>query len=138
MGSLRLCLQLKIMHEMLPETYGVLVFQEQVTKLAKELAGMSVEDAENVRIGMGKKKIKLLNSLKPKFIEGAAKKIGQNQPAEVRATLATFARYRFNKSHAVAYSVISYACAFFKYYYPLEWLAAVLSTSDDKKISEEY
>ena len=129
---------LKIMHEMLPETYGVLVFQEQVTKLAKELAGMSVEDAENVRIGMGKKKIKLLNSLKPKFIEGAAKKIGQNQAEEVWEMMATFARYGFNKSHAVAYSVISYACAFFKYYYPLEWWAAVLSTSEDKKINEEY
>lgn len=129
---------LEIMHEMLPETYGVLVFQEQVTKLAKELAGMSVEDAENVRIGMGKKKIKLLNSLKPVFIEGAAKKIGQSQAEEVWEMMATFARYGFNKSHAVAYSVISYACAFFKKHYPLEWWAAVLSTSDDKKINEEY
>lgn len=129
---------LEIMHEMLPETYGVLVFQEQVTKLAKELAGMNVIDSENVRIAVGKKKKKLIESLKPIFIEGAAKKIGTEQATEVWDMMETFARYGFNKSHAVAYSVISYSSAFFKKYYPLEWWAAVLSTSDSKKINEEY
>lgn len=129
---------LEIMHEMLPETYGVLVFQEQVTKLAKELAGMNVIDSENVRIAVGKKKKKLIESLKPVFIEGAAKKIGTEQATEVWDMMETFARYGFNKSHAVAYSVISYSSAFFKKHYPLEWWAAVLSTSDSKKINEEY
>lgn len=129
---------LEIMHEMLPETYGVLVFQEQVTKLAKELAGMNVIDSENVRIAVGKKKKKLIDSLKPIFIEGAAKKIGEQQATEVWDMMETFARYGFNKSHAVAYSVISYSSAFFKHFYPLEWWAAVLSTSDSKKINEEY
>lgn len=130
--------KLPIMDEMLPETYGVLVFQEQVTKLATDLAGMNVIDAENVRIAVGKKKKKLIDSLKPIFIEGAAKKIGVEQATEVWDMMETFARYGFNKSHAVAYSVISYACAFFKRYYPLEWWAAVLSTSDSKKINEEF
>jgi len=129
---------LPIMDEMLPETYGVLVFQEQVTKLAKELAGMSVIDAENVRIAVGKKKKKLIESLKPIFIEGAAKRIGEQQATEVWDMMETFARYGFNKSHAVAYAVIAYADAFFKYHYPLEWWAAVLSTNDTKKINEEY
>jgi DNA-directed DNA polymerase III PolC len=130
--------KLAIMDEMLPETYGVLVFQEQVTKLAKELAGMSVIDAENVRIAVGKKKIKLIKSLKPIFIEGAAKRIGVKEATEVWDMMETFARYGFNKSHAVAYSIISYAGAYFKKHYPLEWWAAVLSTSDTKKINEEY
>ena len=130
--------KLPILDEMLPETYGVLVFQEQVTKLAKELAGMSVIDAENVRIAVGKKKKKLIESLKPIFIKGATKRIGNAQATEVWDMMETFARYGFNKSHAVAYSVISYAGAFFKKYYPLEWWAAVLSTNDSKKINEEY
>jgi DNA-directed DNA polymerase III PolC len=129
---------LAIMDEMLPETYGVLVFQEQVTKLAKELAGMNVIDAENVRIAVGKKKKKLIDSLKPIFIEGASKKIPHNEAVQVWDMMETFARYGFNKSHAVAYSVISYACAYFKHHYPLEWWAAVISTSDTKKINEEY
>ena len=130
--------KLAIMDEMLPETYGVLVFQEQVTKLAKDLAGMNVIDAENVRIAVGKKKKKLIDSLKPIFIEGASKKIPHNEAVQVWDMMETFARYGFNKSHAVAYSVISYACAYFKYHYPLEWWAAVISTSDTKKINEEY
>lgn len=129
---------LEVMHEMLPETYGVLVFQEQVTKLAKDLAGMDVIDSENVRIAVGKKKKKLIESLKPIFVEGASKKIGEAQANEVWDMMETFARYGFNKSHAVAYSVISYACAYFKKHYPLEWWAAVISTSDSKKINEEY
>jgi len=129
---------LQVMHDMLPETHGVLVFQEQVTKLAKELAGMNVIDAENVRIAVGKKKKKLIESLKPIFIKGASEKIGLEQATEVWDMMETFARYGFNKSHAVAYCVISYACAFFKHHYPLEWWASVLSTSDSKKINEEY
>lgn len=129
---------LQVMHDMLPETYGVLVFQEQVTKLAKELAGMNVIDAENVRIAVGKKKKKLIESLKPIFIEGASKKIGEAQATEVWDMMETFARYGFNKSHAVAYSVITYAGAYFKKHYPLEWWAAVISTSTTKKINEEY
>ena len=129
---------LQVMHDMLPETYGVLVFQEQVTKLAKDLAGMSVIDAENVRIAVGKKKKKLIESLKPIFIEGAAKKIGEKQATEVWDMMETFARYGFNKSHAVAYSVITYAGAYFKHHYPLEWWAAVISTSTSKEINEEH
>lgn len=130
--------KLKVMDDMLPETYGVLVFQEQVTKLAKDLAGMNVIDSENVRIAVGKKKKDLIDSLKPIFIEGASKKIPKHEAEQVWDMMETFARYGFNKSHAVAYSVISYACAYFKKHYPLEWWAAVISTSDSKKINEEY
>lgn len=113
-------------------------YQEQVTKLAKELAGMSVIDAENVRIAVGKKKMKLIQSLKPVFIEGASKKVGEETATKIWDMMETFARYGFNKSHAVAYSVISYACAYLKYHYPLEWWAAVLSNADDKEINEVF
>ena len=127
-----------ILDALLPGTYGILVFQEQVTKLAKELAGMSVIDAENVRIAVGKKKKKLIDSLKPVFIEGASKKVDVETATKIWDMMETFARYGFNKSHAVAYSVISYACAFLKHHYPLEWWAAVLSNAPDKEINENF
>lgn len=127
-----------ILMELIPETYGVLVFQEQVTKVARELAGMTVEESEDVRIAMGKKKIKLLNSLKPIFVKGAMEKVDQETAEKIWDMMATFARYGFNKAHAVAYSVISYACAFMKYHYPLEWWAAVLTNAKDKEINEVF
>lgn len=129
---------LPILQEMLPETYGVLVFQEQITKLATELAGMNVEDSENVRIAVGKKKQKLIDSLKPIFIEGASKKVDAQTANTIWDMMETFARYGFNKSHAVAYSAISYACAYLKHHYKLEWWAAVLSNAPDKEINELY
>lgn len=127
-----------ILQELIPETFGVLVFQEQITKIAKELGQMNVEDSENVRIGMGKKKKKLLDSLGPVFIEGASKRTDPETAKKIWSMMETFARYGFNKSHAVAYVVVSYACAFFKYYYPLEWWAAVLSNADQKEINEVF
>jgi DNA-directed DNA polymerase III PolC len=129
---------IKILDEMLPETYGVLIFQEQIVKVAKELGKMSISDAENVRIAMGKKKQELLDSLKPKFIEGAILSVDKETAEKVWSMMETFARYGFNKSHSVAYVVISYACAFFKYHYPLEWWASVLSNADDKEINEVF
>jgi len=129
---------LEILNELLPETSGVMVFQEQVTKIARELGQMDVISAENVRIGMGKKIPKLLNSLKPVFIKGATEKTNAEVAEEVWAMMATFARYGFNKSHAVAYSVISYACAFLKHHYKLEWWASVLSNAKDKEINEVF
>lgn len=127
-----------VLNELIPETYGILVYQEQVTKIAKELGQMSVEDSENVRIGMGKKRKKLLDSLKPVFLEGAIKKTNKETAEKIWSMMETFARYGFNKSHAVAYVVISYACAFLKYHYPLEWWAAVLSNADQKEINEVF
>jgi DNA-directed DNA polymerase III PolC len=130
--------EIKILNEMLPETYGIIVYQEQVSRIAKELGQMNVEDAENVRIGMGKKKKKLLDSLKPIFISGAEKKTDKETAEKIWSMMETFARYGFNKSHAVAYVVISYACAFLKCHYPLEWWAAVLSNADQKEINEVF
>jgi DNA-directed DNA polymerase III PolC len=127
-----------ILQELIPETFGVLVFQEQITKIAKVLGQMNVEDSENVRIAMGKKKKKLLDSLKPVFVEGASKTTDPETAEKIWSMMATFARYGFNKSHAVAYVVVSYACAFFKYHYPLEWWAAVLSNADQKEINEVF
>ena len=127
-----------ILQQLLPETYGVLVYQEQVSKIAMELGKMSVIDSENVRIAMGKKKVKLLDSLKPEFIKGAKLTVGDEVAEKIWHMMAAFAGYGFNKSHAVAYSVISYACAFMKYHYPLEWWASVLGNADNKEINEVF
>lgn len=129
---------IRILDEMLPETYGVLIFQEQIVKVAKELGKMSISDAENVRIAMGKKKQDLLDSLKPKFIDGASQSVDKDTAEKVWSMMETFARYGFNKSHSVAYVVISYACAFLKHHYPLEWWASVLSNAEDKEINEVF
>ena len=88
--------------ELIPETYGVLVFQEQVTFVARELAGMSVEESENVRIAMGKKKIKLLNSLKPIFSEGAKKKVDAQTAEKISLGRAFFHDPRFSVDGSIS------------------------------------
>lgn len=86
-----------ILMELIPETYGVLVFQEQCTFIARELAGMNVEDSENLRIAMGKKKIKLLTSLKPVFLKGALRRVDQETADKIWDMLLAFSGYGFNK-----------------------------------------
>lgn len=128
---------IQILNDLLPETHGVFVFQEQITKLVKQMAGWDDEKAEDVRIAVGKKQLKMIMELKPQFIESSVKNGIQEDIAQnVWAMIETFGRYGFNKSHAVAYAMIAYACAYLKYHYPLEWWAAVLSNADDKEIKE--
>ena len=127
---------IEILNKMLPDTYGVIIFQEDLSRIAKELGGMSVEDAENVRIGMGKKQIKVLEALKPKFISGASKKISQEEAEKIWDMMFTFASYGFNLGHATAYAMISYGCAFIKENYPLEWWAGVLTNAESTEINE--
>lgn len=86
-----------ILGEMLPETYGILIYQEQIVKIAKQLGKMSVSESENVRIAMGKKKQELLDSLKPKFIQGASETVDKATAEKIWAMMETFARYGFNK-----------------------------------------
>lgn len=129
---------IEILSQLIPETYGVLIYQEQITKIAKELGKMSVVDAENVRIAMGKKKLKLMDSLKPVFVEGAKQQVGEETALKIWDMMATFGRYGFNKAHSTAYAVIGYACAFLKYHYPLEWWAAVLTHAETKEINEVF
>jgi len=127
-----------ILNSLIPETYSVLCFQEQVSKIATELGKMSVADSEDVRVAMGKKKFKLLDSLKPKFIEGSCQTVDAQTAEKIWQMMIKFASYGFNASHATAYATVSYACAFLKYHYPLEWWAAVLSNSTDKEIKESH
>lgn len=127
-----------ILNELLPETYGVIIFQENLSKIAKELGGMDVEQAENVRIAMSKKKIKEMLALKDIFIEGASKKVPVQQAEKIWTIMSKFAEYGFNCSHATTYVITSYACSYLKHHYPLEWWASVLSNADNKEINEVF
>ncbi|SFS46242.1 DNA polymerase III subunit alpha [Lutibacter maritimus] len=118
------------MEEHLKETYGITVYQEQVMLLSQKLAGFSKGDADMLRKAMGKKIFALLETLKPKFIEGGK---ANNHPEEILEKIwkdwEAFAAYAFNKSHSTCYAYIAYQTAFLKAHYPAEFMAAVLSNN---------
>ncbi|HTO93062.1 MAG TPA: DNA polymerase III subunit alpha [Bacteroidota bacterium] len=113
----------------LRETYGVIVYQEQVMKIASEVAGFTLAKADLMRRAMGKKDKALMATMKKEFIDGAAGRGTARAPAgEIFDLIEKFASYGFNKSHAVAYSVISYQTGYLKAHYPAEFMAATLSS----------
>ena len=113
----------------LEETYGIIVFQEQVMKIASALAGFTMAEADNVRKVMAKKIPEALEGLKGKFLEGAEKNNVDNATAEkVWDFIAYFAGYGFNKSHSAAYAMVSYRTAYLKANYPVEFMTALLAS----------
>tara|TARA_R110002072_G_scaffold64203_2_gene159247 strand:+ start:87464 stop:91063 length:3600 start_codon:yes stop_codon:yes gene_type:complete len=113
----------------LNDTYGVIVYQEQVMKIAQILAGYSLGQADILRKAMGKKKIKLIEEHREIFLKGATERGFDHEKANsLYQLMANFAEYGFNKSHAVAYALIAYQTAFLKRYYPASFFAALLST----------
>lgn len=128
---------IQILTELIPETYGVLVYQEQVNKIARELAGFDGSAAEKLREAIGKKKLTTLLAIKPKFVSGcvASGKVSQKEAEELWERIATFGRYAFNKSHAISYAFVTYACMFLKHHRKLEWLAAVATNAPEKEIT---
>ncbi len=123
----------------LKETYGVIVYQEQVMEIARKVAGFSLGQADILRRAMGKKKKDVMAEQKGKFIEGALKNGYSKKTAErIFELLVPFAGYGFNKSHAAAYSVLAYQTAYLKANYPAEFMAANLTNTihDTDKLSE--
>ena len=113
----------------LKETYGVIVYQEQVMKVASELAGFSLGQADILRKAMGKKQKKVMEKQRELFIKGAQKnKIKKNVAVEVFDLIAYFAGYGFNKSHSVSYAFISYQTAYLKKNFPVEYMASLLTS----------
>ncbi len=112
----------------LEETYGVIVYQEQVMKIANILASYTLGDADILRRAMGKKIVEVMDDEKVKFMAGARKNQIDEKKAEVVFDLmAKFAGYGFNKSHSAAYALISYQTAYLKAHYPSQFMAALLS-----------
>ncbi len=120
----------------LKETYGVMVYQEQVMQVAQKIAGFSLGGADMLRRAMGKKKKEVLMGKKKEFIEGAIKNgFTEKHADEIFEIMVPFAGYGFNKSHAAAYSVVAYRTGYLKVHFPAEFIAANLTneiTSTDK------
>ena len=113
----------------LRETYGVIVYQEQVMRIASEVAGLTLAKADLMRRAMGKKDKVLMAAMKKEFLEGAVRLGTAKRTAEeIFDLIEKFASYGFNKSHSVAYSVIAYQTAYLKAHYPAEFMAATLSS----------
>ena len=117
----------------LEETYGAIVYQEQVMRIAMTMSGFPAAKAENLRKAMGKKKLDIMAALKKEFIEGAiANGYDARMVTGLWDDIEKFAAYAFNKSHAAAYALISYQTAYLKAHYPREFMAAVLSSYSGK------
>ena len=116
------------MEEILKDTYGITVYQEQVMLLSQKIAGFSKGDADMLRKAMGKKQRAVLDKMKEQFIEGAKK---NNHPVNKLEKIWTdwesFAQYAFNKSHSTCYAFVAYQTAYLKAHYPSEYMAAVLN-----------
>ncbi|HTI62645.1 MAG TPA: DNA polymerase III subunit alpha [Gemmatimonadaceae bacterium] len=114
----------------LQPTYGVITYQEQVMRIAQVLAGISLAEADVLRKAVGKKDAELIREELGKFVEkSVARGYDRRIIEELAGQIETFGRYGFNKSHSVAYSVISYHTAWLKAHYPAEFMAALLSSS---------
>ena len=120
--------QLPELEEILAPTYGVITYQEQVMRIAQRLAGISLAEADVLRKAVGKKDAKLIRKELGKFTTKAIEKgFAPKIIEDIAGQLETFGRYGFNKSHSVAYSILSYHTAYLKTHYPAEFMAAVLS-----------
>ena len=120
---------LQELKEILKDTYGVIVYQEQVMRIASSLANFSLEDADILRRAMSKKDPKEMEMQKEKFLEGARKnRIHQTKAEKIFDLMSKFAEYGFNKSHSAAYALIAYQTAFLKAHYPIEFMAALLTS----------
>jgi DNA polymerase-3 subunit alpha len=117
-----------MLESILKDTYGIILYQEQVMQVANKMANFSMGQADVLRKAMGKKQAAMMDKLKTKFIEGAqANRIKEEKSAKIFDLMASFAKYGFNKSHSAAYALITYQTAYLKAHYPVEFMAAVLS-----------
>jgi DNA polymerase III subunit alpha len=113
----------------LSETWGVILYQEQVMQIANRLAGFSLGDADILRRAMGKKKVEEMAAQREKFLTGCqARKVPKDKAGRIFDLMAEFAGYGFNKSHSCAYALLAYETAWLKVHYPVEFMAAMLGS----------
>lgn len=126
------------MEHILDDTYGIMIYQEQLLIAAQELAGFTIGEADVLRKAVGKKIKSLLDEQSDKFISGAEKVLGSRKLGEdIWALIEPFARYGFNKAHSVCYALIGFQTAYLKAHYPLEFMTALLNNDagDVERIS---
>ncbi|MFQ5829366.1 MAG: DNA polymerase III subunit alpha [Candidatus Methylomirabilia bacterium] len=118
-----------LLEPILQETYGICTYQEQVMQIASVLAGFSMSEADILRRAMGKKDPEMMAQQREKFVQGARTRgIAGRKAEKIFDVLAPFAGYAFNKSHAAAYAVVAYQTAYLKANYPVEFMAALLTS----------
>ena len=128
-----------IMQEFTKRTYGVIIYQEQVMQACVYLGGMSWADADKVRKIIGKKKdASEFDAYKDQFIKGASQHITEEDAIKLWHDFEAHAGYSFNRSHAIAYSMLSYYTAWLKHYYPIEFMFAILKNEKDKDARTDY
>ena len=123
---------------LLPETYNVMIYQEGLSYVYKYFTDCSNSEAEEFRSAAAKKKMEKLLAYRKLFIERASKRVGLKEAEHLWSTMESWASYGFNKSHSANYARISYACAYLKYFYPIEWWTAVLQNADKNEIEEKF
>ncbi|MEO6453482.1 MAG: DNA polymerase III subunit alpha, partial [Ginsengibacter sp.] len=129
-GREQIIYDLPEMEEILKDTYGITVYQEQVMLLSQKIAGFSKGDADVLRKAMGKKQRSVLDKMKEQFIKGAtAKGHAKDKLEKIWVDWESFAQYAFNKSHSTCYALVAYQTAYLKAHYPSEYMAAVLNHS---------
>lgn len=117
-----------MLEDILKETYGIMIYQEQVMQIAQKMAGYSLGGADLLRRAMGKKKPEEMAKQKVIFIEGAVKNgVEKSKAEDIFARMEKFASYGFNKSHAAAYALIAYQTAYLKAHFPVEFMAATMT-----------
>jgi DNA polymerase-3 subunit alpha len=128
-GKKKVTYDLPELEEILSETWGVIVFQEQVMKIANRLAGFSLGDGDILRSAMGKKKVEVMAAQREKFLAGcASRKVPAKKAEKIFDLMEEFGRYGFPKAHACAYALLAYQTAYLKVHYPVEFMAAMLSS----------
>ena len=136
-GKKKVAYDLPELAEILSETWGVILYQEQVMQIANRLAGFSLGDADLLRRAMGKKKPEEMAAQREKFLTGChARKVPGKKAEKIFDLMAEFAGYGFNKSHSCAYALLAYQTAWLKTHYPVEFMAAMLTseTGNSEKV----
>ncbi len=122
--------------KILEPTYGVMIYQEQIMQLSQALAGFSLAKADQLRAAIGKKDANAMNQLKQEFLTGCANHLKSSDAKKLFEDIRVFAGYGFNKSHAIAYALISLQTAYLKACYPEQFYAAVLDSCDDDPVAQ--
>jgi DNA polymerase-3 subunit alpha len=132
LGKTKVSYEVPELQDILKETYGVIVYQEQVMQIASRLAGFTMSEADLLRQAMGKKKRKVMKSMKEKFMKGALlRKIPKAKAEKIFKQMEYFAGYGFNKSHSAAYALLAYQTAYLKCNYPLQFMSALLTSEKE-------
>ncbi|HNZ10566.1 MAG TPA: DNA polymerase III subunit alpha [Smithellaceae bacterium] len=133
-GKQQITYELPQLEPILKETYGIILYQEQVMQIANVIGGYTMAQADTLRKVMGKKQVAAMEKEKPKFLEGAKKKkINETKAKTIWDQMETFAAYGFNKSHSAAYAMITYQTAYLKAHYPVAFMAALLTSEKDNR-----